>query len=275
MESGGKFYYEALLLSGALMQIGWADLMEFDPAPMEGSGVGDDNSSWAFDGSRRAFWNRGQQQSYGDSWRTGDVIGCAVDLSAGRMFFTINGRSMDDVPECRFEAAPGMHLVPAASLSYGQALQFEFGGPGREFRFGPPEGFAPVYEALYGVEEAADVEVSEASEEEDNEQYVPLVAIARTVEEEDGDGDGDAVAVVEEDEEDGEASQQPALIATLVQPAPPPREGATAEPEERTMTLEQMADVQVLAEMCGNRERALQAYLVSDMDVQRAANMLV
>lgn len=45
----GKYYYEVKLLTGGLMQIGWCTLAT--PFMIE-NGVGDDETSYAYDGNR-------------------------------------------------------------------------------------------------------------------------------------------------------------------------------------------------------------------------------
>jgi len=52
----GRWFYEVLLLSDGLIQIGWAS-NSFRCDPVSGQGVGDHASSWAFDGMRAKKWN--------------------------------------------------------------------------------------------------------------------------------------------------------------------------------------------------------------------------
>jgi len=83
-------------------QIGWASL-QFRPAPEEGSGVGDDAASWAFDGFRRRFWH-GEFTPYGRAWREGDVVGVAVaidpaapsGLALAALRFSLNGEDLGE-----------------------------------------------------------------------------------------------------------------------------------------------------------------------------------
>lgn len=50
----GKYYYEIKLLSSGLMQFGWCTLAT--PFMMD-NGVGDDETSYAYDGFRIMKWN--------------------------------------------------------------------------------------------------------------------------------------------------------------------------------------------------------------------------
>lgn len=50
----GKYYYEVKLMSSGIMQIGWCTLV----TPFsEHIGVGDDKTSFAYDGCRIKKWN--------------------------------------------------------------------------------------------------------------------------------------------------------------------------------------------------------------------------
>ncbi|CAM9151525.1 unnamed protein product [Scytosiphon promiscuus] len=85
------------------MQIGWA-LPSSCPTARH-LGVGDDECSWAVDGMRSMKWHGNTSPvsspyahgvPYGGDWEwgAGDAIGCAVDLDAGVMSFSHNGRHL-------------------------------------------------------------------------------------------------------------------------------------------------------------------------------------
>ena len=88
----GRWYYEAVLLTDGLMQIGWAD-DRFACDPVRGQGVGDHAHSWAVDGFRQKRWCL-SSTTYGERWQTGDVLGCLVDLDLNEMRFSLNGRDL-------------------------------------------------------------------------------------------------------------------------------------------------------------------------------------
>ncbi|CAM9358684.1 unnamed protein product, partial [Hapterophycus canaliculatus] len=100
---GRKAYYEVILRSGGCMQIGWA--LPFSCPSARNLGVGDDEYSWAVDGMRSMKWHGNTSPvsspyahgvPYGGDWEwgAGDAIGCAVDLDAGVMSFSHNGRHL-------------------------------------------------------------------------------------------------------------------------------------------------------------------------------------
>ncbi|KAK4510707.1 uncharacterized protein ATC70_005140 [Mucor velutinosus] len=89
-----KWYYETLLLSNGIMQIGWAtSRCRFSPE--EGYGVGDDCNGFAFDTYRTAVWADGSavypQSKVKIRCQAGDVIGSFLDLDNGFCSYYING----------------------------------------------------------------------------------------------------------------------------------------------------------------------------------------
>ncbi|KAL6069553.1 Ryanodine receptor 44F [Balamuthia mandrillaris] len=118
----GKWYYEVKLQTNGLMQIGWCT-PSFSPNASEGNGVGDDDKSWAYDGSRSLKWHSGSTY-YGQYWYTGDVIGCAVDFDEKKMSFYKNGSNLG-VAFDNFNAGEG--LFPAMTLSQSQKVVVNFG----------------------------------------------------------------------------------------------------------------------------------------------------
>ncbi|KAF7732167.1 RING finger and SPRY domain-containing protein 1 [Apophysomyces ossiformis] len=90
----GKWYYETLLLSDGVMQIGWATKQcQFEPE--EGYGVGDDENGFGFDTYRAAIWANGTaiypQGMPSVRCIAGDVLGSFIDLDRGFCSFFING----------------------------------------------------------------------------------------------------------------------------------------------------------------------------------------
>ncbi|ORZ00104.1 hypothetical protein BCR43DRAFT_432575, partial [Syncephalastrum racemosum] len=90
----GKWYYETLLLTNGIMQLGWAThRCRF--APEEGYGVGDDTNGFAFDTFRSAVWANGQavypRTDAKVQCRAGDVLGSFLDLDNGLCTYFVNG----------------------------------------------------------------------------------------------------------------------------------------------------------------------------------------
>lgn len=85
----GKWCYEAILFSNGLFQIGWSQL---NTPFTYFKGVGDDDSSYAYDGYRISAWNN-ININYGTIWDIGDVIGICIDLDNKCAEFFHNGQS--------------------------------------------------------------------------------------------------------------------------------------------------------------------------------------
>jgi len=140
----GKWYYEVMILTDGLMQIGWADT-KFEGNSNVGEGVGDDSHSIAYDGKRKLKWHNGRSQPFGNRWKAGDVVCCAANLDDGIVKFALNGKWSD-----RSTAFSSLifhdGLMPAASFSKGEKLCFNFGSSSSGFVHGPPnEEYLPVY----------------------------------------------------------------------------------------------------------------------------------
>ena len=89
---GSKGYYELEILESddKYPQYGFA-APAFERMPGSSSdGVGDDDKSWAVDGTRQLKWHNGKE-TYPCTWQAGDVIGLACDLSTMQMHASVNG----------------------------------------------------------------------------------------------------------------------------------------------------------------------------------------
>ncbi|KAG5489799.1 hypothetical protein GH5_00682 [Leishmania sp. Ghana 2012 LV757] len=148
----GAWYFEVTLRTQGLMQIGW---MQKGEAPHgNGHGVGDSSTSWSVDLFRRVMWHRGVPEpvSMPRRWATGDVVGCAVDMTHGELSFFLNGHPISGTSAldsespltetCTFRGVPkGLYYVPAVSLRSGGAVSFNFGSSPFKYK---PEGFNPL-----------------------------------------------------------------------------------------------------------------------------------
>ncbi|KAI8370486.1 uncharacterized protein BYT42DRAFT_582594 [Radiomyces spectabilis] len=139
-----KYAYEVVLGTAGLMQVGWVNkACQIDPEG--GTGVGDDNESYGFDGCRAKKWH-GRfptgRSSYGLEWGENDVITCALDMQQGHIRYYKNGEDMG----IAFENVPtDRDWYPAASLSTGQQCMFRFGGSIDSLQY-LPEGYTPMAE---------------------------------------------------------------------------------------------------------------------------------
>ncbi|XP_038623542.1 ryanodine receptor 1 isoform X2 [Tachyglossus aculeatus] len=134
------------------LRVGWALSEGYSPYPgagegWGGNGVGDDLYSYGFDGLHlwagrvaRPVASPGQHLLAPE-----DVVSCCLDLNVPSISFRINGCPVQGMFE-------GFNLdglfFPVVSFSAGVKLRFLLGGRHGDFKFLPPPGYAPCFEAL-------------------------------------------------------------------------------------------------------------------------------
>lgn len=119
---GGRFYYEVMLKSSGLMQIGWCTLQTTFNSQ---NGVGDDASSYAYDGHRVKKWNK-ENLGYGEAWSVGDVIGTLIDFDRRVISFWRNNKNLGKAFS-NIKVGPNCVYFPAISFKRGQRVVFNFG----------------------------------------------------------------------------------------------------------------------------------------------------
>uniref|UniRef100_W5KBL7 Ryanodine receptor 3 n=1 Tax=Astyanax mexicanus TaxID=7994 RepID=W5KBL7_ASTMX len=134
------------------LRVGWATTKGYAPYPgggegWGGNGVGDDLYSYSFDGLHlwsgripRAVASINQHLLTSD-----DVVSCCLDLGAPSMSFRINGQPVQGMFE---DFNTDGFFFPVVSFSAGVKVRFLLGGRHGDFKFMPPAGYAPCYEAL-------------------------------------------------------------------------------------------------------------------------------
>uniref|UniRef100_H3CF57 Ryanodine receptor 3 n=1 Tax=Tetraodon nigroviridis TaxID=99883 RepID=H3CF57_TETNG len=134
------------------LRVGWANTRGYAPYPgggegWGGNGVGDDLYSYSFDGLHlwsgripRAVASINQHLLNSD-----DVVSCCLDLGAPSMSFRINGQPVQGMFE---DFNTDGFFFPVVSFSAGVKVRFLLGGRHGDFKFLPPAGYSPCYEAL-------------------------------------------------------------------------------------------------------------------------------
>ncbi|KAG9351876.1 hypothetical protein JZ751_023127 [Albula glossodonta] len=155
-----KWYYEVmvdhvepfLMAQAVHLRVGWALTEGYSPYPgggegWGGNGVGDDLYSYGFDGLH--LWSgRVPRQVASPNQHIlapDDVVSCCLDLSVPSISFRINGHPVQGMFE-NFNL-DGL-FFPVVSFSAGIKVRFLLGGRHGDFKFLPPPGYAPCYEAL-------------------------------------------------------------------------------------------------------------------------------
>lgn len=131
----GCWYYEAIIVTGGVMQIGWASKSSRF-LNYEGFGIGDDGDSVAYDGCRCLIWHGARARSHAHRcWRPGDVLGALIDLSQRQCVFSLNGDALPPFTEI-FNTTSGEFYAAASFMSF-QQCRFNFGRD--PFRFPPKD----------------------------------------------------------------------------------------------------------------------------------------
>ncbi|XP_043248420.1 RING finger and SPRY domain-containing protein 1-like [Colletes gigas] len=122
----GIWYYETLVITTGVMQIGWAT-KHSTFLNHEGCGIGDDEYSLAYDGCRRLIWYDAKSEKYDDKrrWKPGDILGCLLDLNKLEIIFSINGVPLKPCVQV-FNTAKSGFFAAASFMSFQQCL-FNFG----------------------------------------------------------------------------------------------------------------------------------------------------
>ncbi|XP_067337181.1 ryanodine receptor 3 isoform X3 [Channa argus] len=134
------------------LRVGWANTKGYAPYPgggegWGGNGVGDDLYSYSFDGLH--LWSgripRAVASINPHLLNSDDVVSCCLDLGAPSMSFRINGQPVQGMFE-NFNT--DRFFFPVVSFSAGVKVRFLLGGRHGDFKFLPPAGYSPCYEAL-------------------------------------------------------------------------------------------------------------------------------
>lgn len=156
----GRMFYEVEVDAvGSLVQIGWAVIgFDSDDDTTSDAGVGDDNYSWGICGARRKKFSgaapsrsMSKGTDWGEQWKSGSVVGVAVDAETGDISFGVDG-NWDAPMGLAFSAgaAGAAGFYPAMSAMHPTRVVLNFGG--RAWRYGPPDmSFVSVLQAS-GVE---------------------------------------------------------------------------------------------------------------------------
>jgi len=124
--NSGCWYYEVLIITSGVMQIGWAT-KQSKFLNHEGYGIGDDEYSQAYDGCRQLMWFNAscECQSELPRWKEGDIVGCFIDIDNQVIIFYLNGVPLKPFNQVFQNTSSG--FFPAASFMSFQQCEFNFG----------------------------------------------------------------------------------------------------------------------------------------------------
>lgn len=136
--NSGCWYYEVLVITSGVMQIGWAT-KQSKFLNHEGYGIGDDEYSQAYDGCRQLMWFNASCDCQPElpRWKAGDTVGCFIDIDNQNIVFSLNGVPLKPFNQVFKNANSG--FFPAASFMSFQQCEFNFGW--RPFKHPPGTQF--------------------------------------------------------------------------------------------------------------------------------------
>ncbi|XP_014244665.1 ATP-dependent RNA helicase Ddx1 [Cimex lectularius] len=131
---GGKYYYEAKITDEGLCRVGWSTVQ----AALD---LGTDKFGFGYGGTGKKSNNR-QFDNYGEPFGKNDIIGCMLDLDAGKISFSKNGEDFGlafTIPQQLLRSP----LYPTVCLKNAE-IAFNFGSKPLKHL---PKGYKPLTEA--------------------------------------------------------------------------------------------------------------------------------
>ncbi len=144
-------YIEYTIQTAGLAQIGWIrvpittsrddDREIFLPNSDTGDGVGDDNVSFGYDGSRKLKFNGGKDSAYGSvqgskekelvEWKTGDILASwcrrSTDCKTVEIGYLLNGKELGTAFSIEATGSDEFGYYPALSLNLGEVVDINVG----------------------------------------------------------------------------------------------------------------------------------------------------
>lgn len=139
LAKAGVLYYEIEVLeSEGIPQCGFASSDFAVNDENSGCGVGDDATSWGFDGARQARWHEGSV-AWPCTWTTGDIIGFAANVDCGRIAVSKNGNWRHGANRVLFDNEKIKCGVFPAFTGNGYNLRYNLDGSSHgPFAYAPP-----------------------------------------------------------------------------------------------------------------------------------------
>ena len=143
----GKWCYEVTILTNGLFQIGFCQL---NTPFTRHAGVGDDKTSYAFDGYRKIAWN-GEKKMYGRYWECGDVIGVCIDMDKRTIEFYLNGESLG-IAFSNISKGDNVAYFPALSIHTKESCIFNFGQLPFKYEYKNYQSFDTPISKINGID---------------------------------------------------------------------------------------------------------------------------
>ena len=238
-------YYEVGLVTGGIMQVGWAT-PAFRPDSENGDGVGDCKHSWGFDGSRSIKLHNETTESYCEEpWKAGDVVGCRCNYRTGEISYTVNGKDVG----VAFQRVPET-VFPVVSCNPGEVVEFRLTAAELKHR---SAGVTAVGDIMATQDVTLD-SLLEDLDGDDDEEKVPAAI-------------DDKSGTVKQDEKKEKAKSDPTPQAVVVEPLDLDKYGSVHELEK--LGLERLKGaLMAIGLKCGGtvQERASRLFSVRGLN---------
>ena len=89
--TSGKWYWEAKCITTSVAGTAWQFGIKGNQNEGSSEYLGQHGNDYSYYGADGQSWNNGSGSSYGNTYDTGDIIGCAVDLTNNKLYFSKNG----------------------------------------------------------------------------------------------------------------------------------------------------------------------------------------
>lgn len=144
-KTSGKWYFEITYTTVAASANAMAAVS--DGASSTGSYFGGTALSYGYNAALGQKYNNGSSAAYGSTWGAGDVIGVALDMDNGKVFFAKNNvwqNSGDPVAgtNAAYTGLTGTVYPGLSEIGAGDVLTVNFGASA--FTYTPPTGFVGV-----------------------------------------------------------------------------------------------------------------------------------
>lgn len=140
-KASGKWYWEINITN----VVQYAMVGIANSSALTSNYFGSDSNGWSYFGSGGRFYLNATNIAYGNSFTTGDVIGVALDMNAGKIWFSKNNtwQASGDPVAGTNPATTGLSgtLYPGIGLyANTESITANFGASA--FTYTPPSGFA-------------------------------------------------------------------------------------------------------------------------------------
>ena len=136
--SSGKFYWEMKVLgtNGSDPMNMYFGIVDADQMDQNNGTFHNETRGYAYTGNSGNIQNGSNNNSYGNSYTTNDIIGCAVDLDNSKLYFSKNGTWQNSGDPTSGSTGTGAAATIASGYTYLPAMESYYDADTYSFNFG-------------------------------------------------------------------------------------------------------------------------------------------